>query len=181
MRLTIVSGRPGASPAVRARIDPESRRLRCIDKVCRRPEPHPGLRSRRSGRASVTTRIGCCVVRSTSSSTKSSNPASAQCKSSNTMSTVPRWAILWKKVRRAENNSERSPAGIEAIPIKAASLDSIQVRSSSSGTNSATTVRNFMRLFIGSSPSEMPARRRTISPRAQNVTPSPYAGDRPLW
>ena len=66
------------------------------------------------------------------------------------------------------------------MPSSASSAGSIHRRSASSGTCSLTHLRDpcpRRRLVVVSA---RPARRRTISPSAQNVIPSPYDGERPL-
>ena len=55
-------------------------------------------------------------------------------------------------------------------------MGSIQRRSTASGTYRASAAAILRRVVGWSSPSARSARLRTISPRAQNVMPSPYAG-----
>ncbi len=82
-----------------------------------------------------------------------------------------------KNVRQAPNScSEPTP---EPMPRSASSAGSIQRRSASSGTCSATVAATFARVVAASSVSSSPQRPRTISPSAQKLMPSPYAGERP--
>jgi hypothetical protein len=106
-------------------------------------------------------------------SIKSMSPGSAHCRSSNTMTIGPTAAMRSKNVRQAEKSSSRSPAGASASPRRWASRGSTQRRSSASGTNSATADDSFEREEVAASDSLMRALIRTISPSAQNVTPSP--------
>ena len=64
-------------------------------------------------------------------------------------------------------------------PSSASIAGSIQRRSASSGTCSTTIAAIRSRVVASSSFSARPARPRIISPSAQNVIPSPYAGERP--
>ena len=118
-------------------------------------------------------KIGVFRDHSSIDSMKSSRPASAHCRSSNTIATVPPSLIRSKKVRQAANSSSRPPAGRSSSPSRNASRGSSQWRSSSSGTCSATDAASFDRDTPGASVSAIPARIRTISPSAQNVMPSP--------
>ena len=73
-----------------------------------------------------------------------------------------------------------APAGRRLIDAEqASSAGSIRSRSLASGTYSSSVAAIRSRVVASSSSSVRPARRRTISPSAQNVTPSPYDGDRP--
>ena len=104
---------------------------------------------------------------------KSSIPPSAHWRSSKTITVVPRSAMRSKNVRQAAKSSSRSPLGAASSPSRCASLGSIQRRSSGSVTHRATDAVSFRAAAPGSSVSAMPARIRTISPSAQNATPSP--------
>ncbi len=110
---------------------------------------------------------------------KSRRPSSDHWRSSKTRATVPVAAIRSKNVRHAAKSSSRPPGGVSSTPSRTSSRGSIQRRSSGSGTCRARTSATFVRVVWSSSPSASPARRRTISPSAQKVTPSPYDGDRP--
>jgi hypothetical protein len=77
------------------------------------------------------------------------------------------------------DSSSRPPAGASPAPSSARRAGSMRRRSSSSGTNSATVAPIRSTVVASSSASARPARRRTISPSAQNVTPSPNDGERP--
>ena len=125
------------------------------------------------------TRIGRPRLHSTTWSMKSSVPWSAQWRSSNTSTTVPLAAIRSKNVRHAANSSSRESAAAPSTPSRTSSADSIQRRSASSVTHG----RRSRRASPGSSPRRRsrrgPRALRTISPSAQNVIPSPYAGERP--
>ena len=98
-----------ASPPRRAGRGPGARKLRL-------PAPQPGRRSRSSGRASVTMRIGTSRLHSRTWSMKSSMPVSAQWRSSNSSTTVPVAASRSKNVRQAANSSSRPPAGAHRRP-----------------------------------------------------------------
>ena len=84
---------------------------------------------------------------------------------------------------------ERPPRGEQLLaadrpasptPSRASSAGSIHRRSASSGdVVSRPSPRLRSRVVASSSVSARPARPRTISPSAQNVMPSPYAGERP--
>ena len=137
------------------------------------PDPQFGRLSASSGLAIVTIRIGWFFDHSSIDSMKSSNPGSAHWRSSKTITMVPCSAIRSKKARHAANSSSRSPWGAGSSPSRCASRGSIHRRSSGSETNSATDAESLRRDVAGSSVSAIPARIRTISPRAQNVTPSP--------
>ncbi len=173
------SGSPETSPARRARIDGSSSGCRSSARNARRPAPHPGRFSSSSGRARVMIRIGTLWLHSSMCSMKSSVPGSAQCRSSNRSATTPVDASRSKNVRHAENSSSAPPAGASPTPSRARIAGSIRRRSASSGTCSATISWIRVRVVSGSSVSSSDARDLTISPRAQNVIPSPYAGDRP--
>ena len=110
---------------------------------------------------------------------KSSVPGSAQWRSSNTITTVPWAAIRSKNVRQAENSSSRAIGVAVSRPSSTSSAASTHCRSASSGTQRSIASATFARVVGSSSVSARPARPRTISPSAQNVIPSPYAGDRP--
>ena len=179
MRATAGSGSPGASPARSSRIDPSANGSSRIAIAPCRSVPQPGRRSSNSGRASVTTKMACLRLQSRRCSMKSSSPSSDHCRSSNTSATVPWAATRSKKVRQAANNSSRPPLGTSSTPSRARIRASIQRRSSASGT-CWVSIAEMAALVVGSSSlSASPARRRIISPSAQNVTPSPYAGERP--
>ncbi len=106
---------------------------------------------------------------------KSSVPESAQCRSSNTSATSPVSAMRSKKVRQAANSCSELAVSVP-MPSSASSAGSIQRRSPSSGTCSMTVSAIRARVVASSSSAARPARRRTISPSAQNVIPSPYDG-----
>ena len=94
--------------------------------------PKAGRRSTSSGRLSASTKIGWFRDHSSRYSMKSSRPASAHCRSSNTRITG-RWsAIRSKKSRHAENRSSRSGAVRSARPSRCARRGSSQLRSSGS-------------------------------------------------
>ena len=125
------------------------------------------------------TRIGAPLLHSSRWSTKSSRPVSAKWESSKTSTTVPLAAIRSKKIRQAANRS--SEGAPDSIPRSASSAGSTQRRSASSAIQCAHASRTLARVVGSSSVSRSCARARTISPSAQKVIPSPYAGDRPLW
>ena len=164
---------PGTRPSSSSRMDPSASGSTRAAMAPRRSVPHPGRRSSSSGRASVITKIGWSRLQSSRCSMKSSSPSSAQWMSSNTRPTVPSAASRSKNVRQAANSSSRPPDGASASPSRTSSRGSIQRRSASSGTCSSTIRATAARVVGSSSPSVRPARRRTISPSAQNVTPSP--------
>ena len=110
---------------------------------------------------------------------KSRVPLSAQCRSSNTITTGLDAAIRSKNVRHAENSCS-DPLAPPSEPSSASSAGSIQRRSASSGTNRATVPATLARVVASSSVSSSPQRERTISPSAHSGMPSPYAGDRPV-
>ena len=109
----------------------------------------------------------------------SMSPASAHWRSSNTRMVVPLSEIRSKKVRHAVKSSSRPPGAASPTPSSDRSAGSICRRSASSSTNSASVAAIRSRVATSSSSSRSPARRRTISPRAQKVTPSPKDGERP--
>ena len=166
---------PARSSRIAASLNGSSR----IAMAPRRSVPQPGRRSRSSGRARVNTKIGLERPQSSRCSRKSSRPSSDHWRSSTTKATVPVSASRSKKVRQAANSSVRPPAGDSPIPSRTSILGSIQARSVSSGMCCATIAVIAARVASSSSPSVRLARRRIISPSAQNVTPSPYDGDRP--
>ena len=88
------------------------------------------------------------------------------------MTTVPWSAIRSKNVRHAANSCSEPPVDV-STPRRASSAGSIQRRSSSSGTYSTSVSAIFARVVVSSSVSSRPARRRTISPSAQKLIPSP--------
>ncbi len=110
---------------------------------------------------------------------KSSRPESAHWRSSKTSTVVPLAAILSKKRRHAGKSVSRPPAGAGSTPSRVRSAGSIRSRSAASGTCWSSVAAIFSRVVASSSSSARPARRRIISPSAQNVIPSPYEGDRP--
>ena len=103
---------------------------------------------------------------------KSRVPASAQCRSSNTITTGPVAARRSKKVRQPANSSSGPPVGL-SMPSSASSEASTQRRSGSSGMSSASFSASLALVTASPSVSARPHRLRTISPRAQNVTPWP--------
>ena len=84
-----------------------------------------------------------------------------------------------KNVRHAAKSSVRPPLGDSPIPSRTRRRGSIQARSVSSSMCRSSMAAIAARVVSSSAPSASPARRRIISPSAQNVTPSPYEGDRP--
>ena len=110
---------------------------------------------------------------------KSMRPPSAHCRSSKTSTVGAAAAIRSKKVRHAVKSASRPPAGGSPTPRSASRAGSIQRRSASSGTYSASVAAIRARVVASSSDSTRRARWRTISPSDQKVTPSPYAGERP--
>ena len=110
---------------------------------------------------------------------KSMSPLSAQCRSSKTSTVGAAAAIRSKKVRQAVNRASRPPGGGSPIASRASSAGSIHRRSPSTGTKVSSTAAMRARVVASSSDSTRRARWRTISPSAQKVTPSPYAGERP--
>jgi hypothetical protein len=143
------------------------------------PAPQSGRRSSSSGRAMVTMKIGLVRDHSSRCSMKSNVPESAQCRSSNTSATSPVAAMRSKKVRHAPNSCS-GLADSAPMPRSASRAGSIQRRSVSSGTCSITDAAIRARVVASSSSAASPARRRIISPSAQNVMPSPYDGERPV-
>ena len=91
--------------------------------------------------------------------------------------TVPLAAIRSKNVRHAP----KSCSGLmpRSIPSNTRRAGSIQRRSSTSGIQVAIVSATFARVVASSSVSASPILRRIISPSAQKVIPSPYAGERP--
>ena len=77
-----------------------------------------------------------------------------------------------KNVRQAPKSCS-VPAALVSTPRSARRAGSTQRRSSASGTLAATVSASLRRVVVSSSASRRPARARTISPRAQNVIPSP--------
>ena len=173
------SGRSGAIPASSSRIALSVSGSSRIETAPRRSVPQPGRRSRSSGRASVSTKIGLDRPQSRRCSRKSSRPSSDHCRSSTTNATVPVSASRSKKVRQAAKSSVRPPAGDSPIPSRTRIRGSIQARSVSSAMWASTIALIAERVASSSSPSVRFARRRIISPSAQKVTPSPYDGERP--
>ena len=108
---TATSGRPGTRPSSRARIAWSLSGSRRTAVAFGRSVPHPGRRSRSSGRASVTTRSGLCRLQSSRWSMKSRRPSSPQWRSSKTSIVVPRSAMRSNRVRHAANSSSRPPGG----------------------------------------------------------------------
>ena len=111
---------------------------------------------------------------------KSSVPASAQWRSSNTITTVP---------ARRDPLEERAPGAEQLLggrcPLDAQQrqqrrLDPASLRRRRGRTRrpSSRDLRAGRRLVVASRPGRH--RPRTISPSAQKVIPSPYAGERPL-
>ena len=178
---TAAAGRPGTNPASRSRIAASGSGSSETDVKFLVPAPQFGRLSRSSGRARVTTRIGEFFDHSSRWSMKSSRPLSAQWRSSNRRTVVPRSAMRSKKIRHAANNTSRPPAGACSTPSSVSSAGSTQRRSCSSFTKSATVAAIRCRVVASSSFSASPTRRRTISPSAQKAIPSPYAGERPRF
>ena len=145
IRVTATSSAPGTIPRTSSAIVASGSGSRCIARKLRWPEPQFGRRSRSSGRARVTMKIGLFRDHSSIDSMNSSRPASAHCRSSNTIATVPPSLMRSKKVRQAANSSSRPPAGRSSSPSRNASRGSSQWRSSSSGTCSATDAASFDR------------------------------------
>ena len=145
----------------------------------RRPAPQSRWRCRKSERARVSSRMGWPSDHSAMWSMKSRRPWSAQWMSSKTSTVVPCALTRSKNVRHAANSSSRSSVRTSSRPSRPSSFGSIQRRSASSGTYASSAAAILARVVTGSSLSASPARLRTISPRAQKVMPSPYAGERP--
>jgi len=103
----------------------------------------------------------------------SSSEGSAHCTSSNTMITGSDSERRSKNSRHPANRSLLSGAVRSSSPIRWASRGSTNCWSSGAGTNCSTASWSLARAEARSSPSTMPARPRTISARAQYVTPSP--------
>ena len=176
---TACSGRPGAKPASSSRIACSGSGSSASVVVMRWLLPKVGRRSNNSGRVSTTTRMGRFFDHSSRCSMKSSSPVSAHCRSSNTSTIVPCSAMRSKKIRQAAKSASRPPGGAGSTPSRASSAGSTQPRSSASGTYWATVAAMRARVVASSSVSARSARRRIISPSAQKVMPSPYAGERP--
>lgn len=173
------SGRPGTNPSRSARIASSVSGWRAILVRFRVFDPQSGRRSASSGRARVTTSRGTFRDHSRRCSTKSRRPLSAHWRSSKRSTVVPRSAIRSKKIRQAAKRTSRPPAGAGSSPRSVRSAGSTQRRSSSVGTCSVTVARIRSRVVASSSSSTSLARRRTISPSAQKVIPSPKLGERP--
>ena len=173
MRSTVASFASGTSPRTSSAMVASGSGSRCSDWKVRVPAPQVGRRSASSGRANVRTKIGRSRDHSSSDSMKSSKPASAHCRSSKTIATVPASLIRSKNVRQAANSSSPPPVGRSSRPSRNASRGSSHRRSSSSGTCWATDTASLERETPGASVSAIPARIRTISPSAQKVMPSP--------
>ena len=176
---TALWGSPGASPASNDRISGSASGSSEMLVKFFLPAPQSGRRSSSSGLARVTMYSGSPRVQSSTWSMKSSKPGSAQCRSSNTSAVVPWAAIRSKNVRHDANSSSEPPGGRSPTPSSASRPTSIQRRSSSSGTKVAMVSRTLRRVVASSSPWTSPQRYRTMSPSAQKVMPSPYAGERP--
>ena len=146
----------------------------------RRSVPQPGRRSRSSGRARVSTKIGLDRPQSRRCSRKSSRPSSDHWRSSTTNATVPVSASRSKNVRHAANSSVAAAGRrlADAEQDEDPRLDPCAL-----GLVGDVLLRASPRSPRGSRPRPRPrpgpARRRIISPSAQNVTPSPYDGERP--
>ena len=107
---------------------------------------------------------------------KSSVPESAQWRSSNTRTTGPVAASRSKNVRHAPNSCSRRRSPV-STPRRARRAGSIQRRSAVDRARARRAVAaTFARVVGSSSVSARPARPRIISPRAQKLIPSPYAG-----
>ncbi len=104
---------------------------------------------------------------------KSSRPGSAQWRSSNTRTVVPRSAMRSNRVRHAPASSSVLPGGAASSPSSAASRGSTRARSSGSVRYSAAISASRSRAVAASSDSAIRARWRTISASAQNASPSP--------
>ncbi len=139
----------------------------------RMPAPQSGRRSNSSGRASVTTRTGTPFDHSTRWAMKSRSPVSAHWRSSKSKIVVPFAAMRSMKMRQAANRRSRPPAGAGSSPSRVSRAGSTHRRSSGSGTYSTTVAAIRFRVVGSSSVAARPARRRTISPSAQKVIPSP--------
>ncbi len=109
---------------------------------------------------------------------KSSVPGSAQWRSSNTITTGLVAASRSNRVRQAPNSSS-DRLGAPPTPSSASNAGSSQRRSSASGTCSTSVSVTRARVVASPSFSTSPHRPRTISPSAQNVSPPPWAGERP--
>ena len=132
-----------------------------------------------SGRARVMTRIGRRATHSTRWSMKSRRPVSAQWRSSNTRTTVPCSATRSKNVRHAAKSSSRSPPLPSSTPeqLQQARLDPAPLPLVGHILHEGLgDPRPRRRRVVGLGQA---GRLRTISPSAQNVMPSPYAGERP--
>ena len=109
---------------------------------------------------------------------KSMRPGSAHWRSSKTSTVGPRSAIRSNSVRHAAVSSSRSRRR-RRPGQECRELGLHTRRSASSATYSPAIAASLARAASPSSDSAIRARPRTISPRAQNAMPSPYAGDRP--
>ena len=91
--------------------------------------------------------------------------------------------LLATRARRMSATPRRARRGRRRCPRRRRAdcrrRGSIQRRSPSSDTYSTRVSAMRVRVVAASSVSISPARLRTISPRAQKVIPSPYAGERP--
>ena len=106
-----------------------------------RPPPQSGRRSRRSGRAVASTRIGTPLAQSTTWSTKSSNASSAQCRSSNTRTSGCSSASASRSRRQAVKASPRrspEPRSSVSMPTRGRRCRSSHATSDGSGTTAAT-------------------------------------------
>ena len=89
---------------------------------------------------------------------KSMSPASAHWRSSKTSTVGAAEAIRSKNVRQAVKRASRPPAGDSPTPSSASSAGSIQRRSASSGTYSASVAAMWVRVAASSSDSTRRAR-----------------------
>ena len=123
--------------------------------------------------------MGNARLHSRRSSMKSSRPGSAHWRSSKTITTVPRGREpLEERAPGREELRRVDRAGVDPEEREEGRLDPAPL-----GLARGRAPRRSRRPSSGSSRSSSvstrPARRRTISPSAQNVIPSPYAGLRP--
>ena len=111
---------------------------------------------------------------------KSSRPSSAHWRSSKTRTAVP---LARDPLEEGPPRREQLLAAARRRRLEAEQGEQRAARSSAARPRRSRTrssVAATARAVVGSSSaSAIPARRRTISPSAQNVMPSPYEGDRP--
>ena len=163
LRLAVIGS--VATASISSSIAPSPRGSSDIAVAPRCRAAQPGRRSDSSGLASVRMKIRWCADQSRRYSTKSSNPSSAACMSSNTITTGSSSAIRSKNRRQPANSSSR-PAPPSATPSRTPSRAETNSRSPGSPTHCSRPARSFRSVSSNCASSGIPRRCRTISASA---------------